>query len=171
VFYAEPSIRYAPRVLPQGPEIARYNVRGYPLPLRTLLSELYAQPSIGGERILNPAPHILDHNVVLKDDGTYNFDYLTSHGINHRESGLKGLTKAGTVSFNTIEGIPIGLSYEADHLGFRPVGAHLPVPVAHTPEVQAATLAHAAAHANAAALTGPLVEPVRGLPLNRVYGL
>ncbi|KAH8368684.1 hypothetical protein KR084_004750, partial [Drosophila pseudotakahashii] len=64
----------------------------------------------------------------VKPDGTYNWEFGTSNGIDAQESGLGGVQAVGSVSYTAPDGSPIQLVYTADENGYHPTGAHLPTP-------------------------------------------
>ncbi|XP_017133621.1 larval cuticle protein LCP-17 [Drosophila elegans] len=64
----------------------------------------------------------------IKPDGSYNWEFGTSNGIDARESGVGGVQATGSVKYSAPDGTPIQLEYTADENGYRPTGAHLPTP-------------------------------------------
>ncbi|XP_075162344.1 larval cuticle protein LCP-17-like [Haematobia irritans] len=61
-------------------------------------------------------------------DGSYNFEYSSSNGIDFGEAGVGGSYGKGSYSYTSPEGQPIALSYTADENGYQPQGDHLPTP-------------------------------------------
>lgn len=93
------------------------------------------------QRLAEPAP-----------DGSYSYEYETANGIQVAEQGevnpegdvlVKHVT--GSFTYTSPEGLPIHVSYTADHNGFHPQGEHLPVPPEIPAHIQRA-LDYIAAH-------------------------
>ncbi|XP_013118815.1 pupal cuticle protein Edg-78E-like [Stomoxys calcitrans] len=61
-------------------------------------------------------------------DGSYNFSYQTSNGIDFSESGVGSSYASGSYSYTSPEGQNVALSYTADENGYQPRGDHLPTP-------------------------------------------
>ncbi|KAG5677765.1 hypothetical protein PVAND_007496 [Polypedilum vanderplanki] len=59
-------------------------------------------------------------------DGTYSYVYRTSNNINAEESGKGGESVSGSYSYISNDGQQVELTYEADHLGYRPQSDFLP---------------------------------------------
>ncbi|CAL4139109.1 unnamed protein product [Meganyctiphanes norvegica] len=87
-----------------------------------------------------PAPYApaYEHIPILQDDRSskgsgydaeYSFTYKTGNGITRSESGAQqdGQVSSGGWSYTAPEGTPIALEFVADHGGYQPQGAHLPV--------------------------------------------
>ncbi|XP_013118832.1 pupal cuticle protein Edg-78E [Stomoxys calcitrans] len=65
---------------------------------------------------------------VVNSDGSYNFEYSSSNGIDFGESGVGASYAKGSYSYTSPEGQPIDLTYTADENGYQPQGDHLPTP-------------------------------------------
>ncbi|XP_073841254.1 pupal cuticle protein Edg-78E-like [Musca autumnalis] len=65
---------------------------------------------------------------VVNPDGSYNFEYESSNGINFAENGVGGESATGSYSYTAPEGEAIQLTYTADQNGYQPQGEHLPTP-------------------------------------------
>uniref|UniRef100_A0A1I8P594 Pupal cuticle protein Edg-78E n=1 Tax=Stomoxys calcitrans TaxID=35570 RepID=A0A1I8P594_STOCA len=65
---------------------------------------------------------------IVNADGSYNFEYSSSNGIDFEESGVGGSNAKGSYSYTSPEGQPIDLTYTADENGYQPQGDHLPTP-------------------------------------------
>ncbi|CAL4255172.1 unnamed protein product [Meganyctiphanes norvegica] len=83
-----------------------------------------------------PPPSKYEHIPILQDDrssktgyGEYSFNYKTGNGIIRSESGAQkdGQISSGGWSYTSPDGTPIDLKFVADHGGYQPQGAHLPV--------------------------------------------
>ncbi|XP_075161934.1 pupal cuticle protein Edg-78E-like [Haematobia irritans] len=61
-------------------------------------------------------------------DGSYNFEYSSSNGIEFGEAGIGGSYGKGSYSYTSPEGQLIELTYTADENGYQPQGDHLPTP-------------------------------------------
>ncbi|XP_062547388.1 endocuticle structural glycoprotein SgAbd-2-like [Armigeres subalbatus] len=79
---------------------------------------------------------VVKHDAEVNVDGSYQFAYETSNGIQHEEQGqLKKLGEEeqavvaeGRFSYTDPEGNKISVQYVADENGFQPQGDHLPTP-------------------------------------------
>ncbi|KAK8392302.1 hypothetical protein O3P69_017705 [Scylla paramamosain] len=62
--------------------------------------------------------------------GEYSFQYETSDGTFRQEEGAQnnGQVSRGRYAFTSPEGQPVEIAFTADHGGFQPSGAVLPVP-------------------------------------------
>ncbi|XP_075163082.1 larval cuticle protein LCP-17-like [Haematobia irritans] len=65
---------------------------------------------------------------VVNVDGSYNFEYSSSNGIDFGEAGVGGSYGKGSYSYTSPEGNAIELTYTADENGYQPKGDHLPTP-------------------------------------------
>ncbi|SPP85427.1 pupal cuticle protein Edg-78E [Drosophila guanche] len=81
----------------------------------------------------------------IKNDGSYNWEYGTSNGIEAKESGVGSAYAAGSVAYTAPNGENIQLEYTADENGYQPRGAHLPTPPP-TPDYILKALAYIEAH-------------------------
>merc|ERR1712168_145539 len=72
---------------------------------------------------------------ILKDDrtqdgyGGYTFDFETGNGIARQEVGNQnnGQVSQGGWRYESPEGLPVEISFVADHGGYQPQGAVIPV--------------------------------------------
>ncbi|XP_055610636.1 endocuticle structural glycoprotein SgAbd-4-like [Uranotaenia lowii] len=70
---------------------------------------------------------ILNQDSVINPDGSYQYRYETSNGIQAQESGVGGQSAQGGYSYTGPDGVQYSVQYVADANGFQPQGAHLPV--------------------------------------------
>ncbi|XP_053675971.1 cuticle protein CP14.6-like [Anopheles nili] len=70
---------------------------------------------------------VLAYDSVVNPDGSYNYRYETSNGIQAQESGVGGQSAQGSYSYTGDDGAQYSVTYVADENGFQPQGAHLPV--------------------------------------------
>lgn len=70
---------------------------------------------------------VLTQESVVNPDGSYNYRYETSNGIQAQESGVGGQSAQGSYSYTGDDGAQYSVTYVADENGFQPQGAHLPV--------------------------------------------
>ncbi|XP_058054055.1 cuticle protein CP14.6-like [Anopheles bellator] len=70
---------------------------------------------------------VLVSDSAVNPDGSYNYRYETSNGIQAQESGVGGQTAQGSYSYTGDDGVQYQVTYVADQNGFQPQGAHLPV--------------------------------------------
>lgn len=84
----------------------------------------------------SPAPAIVRQSQDVLPDGSYSYTYETDNGIYRSENGSVVLTEArsapvvvaqGQYQYTSPDGTPISVTYVADHNGFQPQGAHIPV--------------------------------------------
>ncbi|XP_066939786.1 cuticle protein AMP1B-like [Macrobrachium rosenbergii] len=76
------------------------------------------------------------HIPILKDDrsqtpsGEYSFAFETGNGISREEAGTQvdGQVANGRWRYTSPEGVPVEIIFLADHGGFQPTGAVIPVP-------------------------------------------
>nr|XP_045608539.1 endocuticle structural glycoprotein SgAbd-5-like [Procambarus clarkii] len=72
---------------------------------------------------------------IVKDDrtqdgyGEYSFQYASSDGTAREEYGTQhdGQTSKGGWRYTSPEGVPVDITFVADHGGYQPQGAVLPV--------------------------------------------
>ncbi|XP_067648309.1 pupal cuticle protein Edg-78E-like [Eurosta solidaginis] len=88
---------------------------------------------------------ILKSTSDVNPDGSYQYGYATSNGIQAEESGVGGLHATGSYGYYSPEGQPIQVSYTVDENGYHPVGDHLPTPPP-IPDYILRSLAYTEAH-------------------------
>lgn len=64
----------------------------------------------------------------VNTDGSYNYEYASSNGLDVAETGVGSSYASGSYSYTSPEGQPIQLTYTADENGYQPQGDHLPTP-------------------------------------------
>ncbi|KAL5293020.1 hypothetical protein ACFFRR_011653 [Megaselia abdita] len=64
----------------------------------------------------------------IHEDGSYSYQFDTTNGIAHQESGVGGQYASGQSAYYSPEGELIQLTYLADANGYQPQGSHLPTP-------------------------------------------
>lgn len=81
----------------------------------------------------------------VNPDGSYNYEYELSNGVNAQESGIGGQSATGSFKYTAPDGTPIEIKYTADANGFQPQGDSLPTPPP-TPDAILRSLEYIKAH-------------------------
>lgn len=71
---------------------------------------------------------VLKFDSSINPDGSYQYAYETSNGINAEEQGVGGEQATGSFSYVSPEGENIQINYVADAGGFQPSGSYVPTP-------------------------------------------
>ncbi|XP_063701692.1 pupal cuticle protein-like [Culicoides brevitarsis] len=72
---------------------------------------------------LDQGATILRQENILDKDGTYQYSYATSNGIEAQEEGEGGVKATGFYKYTSPEGENIEVTYVADENGFQPSNA------------------------------------------------
>ncbi|KAH8302700.1 hypothetical protein KR044_009773, partial [Drosophila immigrans] len=87
---------------------------------------------------------IAEQSFDITPDGSYNFNFRTSDGVNEQATG-NGDRVRGSYSFTSPEGTPVEITYVADENGYQPQGDAIPV-APEVPAQIARALEYIAAH-------------------------
>lgn len=90
-----------------------------------VLSGLVAVAYCGGDPADTQAT-LLKYTNEVNIDGSYNYEYASSNGLDVSETGVGSSYATGSFAYTSPEGQAIQLSYTADENGYQPRGDHLP---------------------------------------------
>ncbi|XP_049941328.1 endocuticle structural glycoprotein ABD-4-like [Schistocerca serialis cubense] len=98
---------------------------------------------------------IVKQENVISPEGNFHYSFESGDGTRAEEDGTlvksqdpkepDTIAVRGSVSYTAPDGTPVQLTYTADENGFRPEGAHIPVPPP-VPEAIARALQYIAEH-------------------------